>query len=161
MNPGIQPRVLKSYSREVFWKLSFQHLQSLPVGWMPNFASEAANFYLFLVNLTSHTSEEIRSAVRRNGKSANKASDRDDWSNELQQFINALDFEEWFEGDTPDLWSFTYCLETGTPQRFYAFLHQEVLYPILWDPNHRHSGGGEMRERKPIMCNRILDCLHP
>jgi hypothetical protein len=161
MNAEIKLRLPKSYSRNVFWKLSFQHLRRLPSNWMPHFEPAAAEFYLFLVNLTAHTSEELRYTLRRDGKKANKASDRDDWSQELRNFIDELDFEEWFEGDTPDLWSFTYCLETGAPQRFYAFLHKEILYPILWDPNHRHSGGGEILHRKPISCSRRLDCLHP
>jgi hypothetical protein len=158
---AIKPRLLKSYNREVFWKLSFQHLTALPTNWMPAFLFESADFYLFLVNLTSHTSEEIRSAVRRDGKSANKASDRDDLSQELRQFIDGMNFQDWFGGDTPDLWSFSYCLETGAPQRFYALLHKEVLFPILWDPHHKHSGGGEIRERKSFSCNRSLKCLHP
>jgi hypothetical protein len=161
MKQAITPRLLKSYNREVFWKLSFQHLQNLPNNWMPDFLPESADFYLFLINLTSRTSEEIRSAVRRDGKSAHKASDPSDWSEELSNFIEGINFADWFDGDTPDLWSFSYCFETGTPQRFYGFLHKEILYPILWDPNHRHSGGGEIRERKVVSCNRSLKCLHP
>lgn len=160
MNPGIRPRLPRSYSREVFWKLSFKHLQNLPSGWMPTFTTQATDFYLFLVNLTSHTSEELRSAERRDGKSANKASDPDDWSQELKQFINRVVIGDWFEGDTPDLWSFSYCLEIGTPQRFYAFLHKEILYPVLWDPDHRHSGGGEIPDRKLVTCSGRLNCLH-
>lgn len=161
MTQGFKPRLPKNYNREVHWNLSLEFLRELPAGWMPDFERNHADFYLFLLNLTSNTSEEIRSALRRDGRSANKASDRDDWSQEVRSFIENIDFERWFGGDTPDLWSFSYCLETGTPQRFFGFLHKEILYPILWDPNHRHSGGGEIQDRKQVHCTKTLSCLHP
>lgn len=161
MNSSAKPRVLKSYSRTVYWNLSFKHQDLLSSNWMPGFELDVANFYLFLLNLVSQTSEEIRTATRRNGELANKASDIDDWSQEISDFIDNFDFEGRFDGDTPELWSFSYCLENGTPQRFYAFVHQETLYPVMWDPNHRHSGGGEIPKRKTVSCSGDLACLHP
>lgn len=159
MSKSRTPRITAAYSREKCWALSFEFNRHLINGWLPPINQNSIRFYQFLINLVQQTTGELQESIRRDNSIAHKVLELDSWSKEVLDFLNSSAVSSFFNNQTPELWSFTYCFEYKSPERFYAFVVERVLYPVMWDPEHRYSGR-QMKTKDLVTCSGGMKCLH-
>jgi hypothetical protein len=153
------PRIPESFSRDKCWNLSFDFHRSINQSWIPPIEAASIHFYQFLINLLKATSKDIQQVVRRDNSAAHKILDINTWSEEILDFLESRSVSSYFGQETPDLWSFSYCLESRAPQRFYAFIVEGVIHPVMWDPDHKYSGS-QYKNKLQVNCSRQLNCFH-
>jgi hypothetical protein len=144
------------------WLLSYLYIDLEGETPWPSPASDEYEMLAgFLARANKFPLNELKAIERDTRVAAHKLVDPINFNDWAKERLNLLISKARRPDEIPEgeLWSFTFCLYSDSPQRIYALYMDSVVYPLWWDPDHKVSGERRMQRENQYIWSHER-CFH-